>query len=77
MRTAGTPPYTHTHARERHEHVTYLGVVDLGDEGEGVAAGLSDVADGELHSRLDALADATHKGRLVHGHQNHDGHVRG
>lgn len=53
----------------------HLGVVDLGDERERVLPGLPYVLDGQLDGRLDALADAAHQGRLVHGHEDHDGQV--
>ena len=57
------------------EALRYLGVVDLGDERERVLPGLPYVLDGQLDRRLDALADAAHQGRLVHGHEDHDGQV--
>lgn len=31
--------------------------------------------DGELNRRFDSLTDAAHEGRLVHGHEDHDGQV--
>lgn len=55
--------------------MNYLGVVDFGDEREGILPGFPYVLDGELHRRLDPLADAAHQGRLVHGHKDHDGQV--
>lgn len=71
MRARTRTQHTHTQAPP---HV-YLRVVDLGDEGERVPPGLPDVLDGQLDRRFDALADAAHRGRLVHGHENHDGQV--
>lgn len=70
--------HTHTHTNTLEKETTvrvYLGVVDFGDEREGVLPGLPDVLDGQLHRGLDALADAAHQGRLVHGHKDHDGQV--